>query len=362
MADTQGEAGSSTATSPLKAFWGLWSLFWLLMICVSIGNELHHRQVSWWEPVVWEGSSALVSTAWMWMAVRSRRRYARYLDRPLLWFARYLSWLPLIFLTWIGVVYGLRNGLYAWVGRVYEHPAWGFVMAYESLKLTIFSGLWLGVLFGVDSYDQWQLQRYRLLQTQKLLADAQLSQLRAQLRPHFLFNALNTISALMHADIATADRLVAALGDLLRISLREGQGELTSLVDELRSLELYADIMCQRFRDRVQLEWRIETTLQSIQVPVLILQPLLENAFKHGVESSAKPVLICIQVLRMANRLQVNIRNTGQLPASPRTGMGLANCRERLKIVYGDQAVLELTDQHDMVLAGLSLPLSERVP
>src|ERR1700761_76980 len=156
-------------TFPPKTLAALWAAFWLLMICVSLQDALRSPHIRWWEPILWEGSSALVATGWMLLAVRFRERYARHLDRPLFWFGSYLRWLPLVIITWITAVYAIRHGVYAAVGRPYEHPSWGFVMVYESIKLTIFTGLWLGILFGMDSYGQWQLQRHRLLQTQKAL-------------------------------------------------------------------------------------------------------------------------------------------------------------------------------------------------
>lgn len=343
----------------LASFWALWAVFWLLMIGVSVENELHNPFARWWEPVLWEGSSALVSTGWMWLAVRVRGRYAPYLDKPLIWFGSYLRWLPLIFITWITAVYAIRHGVYAVVGRAYEHPGWGYVAVYESLKLTIFTGLWLGILFGIDSYGQWQLQWRRLLQAQKALAEAQLAQLKGQLRPHFLFNALNTVSALMHTDVARADRLVAALGDLLRISLRSNEHEMTPLAEELRTLELYANIMHERFRDRVTLSWQTDPALLDIQVPALLLQPLLENAFKHGVERTVASVRIHVSALRESDSLEISVSNSGTtLAPEHRDGVGLHNCRERLNIIYGHAASLLVRNDGDGVAARVRIPLA----
>ncbi|RUL69469.1 sensor histidine kinase [Dyella choica] len=347
----------------LATFWALWAVFWLLMISVSIGNELHHPLTHWWEPVLWEGSSALVSTGWMLLAVQVRGRYAPYLGRPLAWFGRYLRWLPLVFITWIAVVYAIRLGVYAMAGRTYEHLGWGFVVVYESIKLTYFSGLWLGVLFGIESFGQWQLQWHRLLQMQKALADAQLAQLQGQLRPHFLFNALNTVSSLMHTDVARADRMVAALGDLLRISLRSNEHEMTPLAEELRTLELYANIMLERFRDRVTLEWQVDQALLDTPVPSLLLQPLLENAFKHGVEPTVAQVRIKISVRREDDALEIVIKNSGsRLAPEQRDGLGLRNCRERLDIIYGNMASLRVSNADDGVAARVSIPKKDAAP
>lgn len=362
-----GVATLSTMTSGTtflpKTLIVLWAAFWLLMICTPLQETLRNPLVRWWEPILWEGSSALVTTGWMWLAVRVRGRYAPYLDRPLLWFASYLRWLPLVVVTFIGAVYLIRHGVYASIGRTYEHAGWGFVFVYETVKLTLYSGLWLGILFGVDSYGQWQVQRHRLLQTQKALAEAQLAQLQGQLRPHFLFNALNTVSALMQTDVPRADRLVATLGDLLRISLRTVGNEMTPLAEELRTLELYADIMRERFRDRVTLNWETDQAPLDIPVPALLLQPLLENAFKHGVERTVTPIRITISARRNGESLEISVSNSGAtLILEQQDGVGLRNCRERLGIIYGKAASLLIRSEDDGVVARVSLPLTGTTP
>lgn len=362
-AGVRADDGATFPPGTPTTFWALWTAFWLLMIGVAIEDQLRDPLTRWWEPVLTEGSSALVSTGWMWLAVQARGRHARYLDQPLAWFGRYLGWLPLVFITWIAAVYAIRHGIYAAMGRTYEHSGWGFVVVYESLKLTYFAGLWLGILFGIDSYGQWQFQRHRLLQTQKALAEAQLAQLQGQLRPHFLFNALNTVSALMHTDVAGADRLVATLGDLLRISLRSRENEMTPLAEELRTLRLYADIMHERYRDRVTLSWQADPTLFDVPIPVLALQPLLENAFKHGVERTAAPVHIHVGARRDGGSLEIIVGNTGSsLAPEHRDGMGFRNCRERLGIIYGHAASLQVRNEDDGVVARVSIPLADAGP
>ncbi|NIJ74305.1 MULTISPECIES: sensor histidine kinase [unclassified Xanthomonas] len=346
-----------------KALTGLWVAFWLLMIGVSVQERLSNPQTHWWEGVLSEGSSAVVATVWIWLAVRVRGRYAAYLDRPLIWFGSYLRWLPVIAVTFIVAVYALRHGIYAAMGFTYEHPGWRSLFVYETTKLSVFVGLWLGILFGLESHDQWQLQRNRLLQTQKALAEAQLAQLQGQLRPHFLFNALNTVSSVMHSDVERADRLLAALGDLLRTSLGTIENEMTPLSAELRTLERYADIMRERFRDRVTLTWQVDPTLLDASVPALLLQPLLENAFKHAVEPTLVPVAIAVSARHAGGSLEIVVHNScSALPASaPGTqdGVGLRTCRARLGILYGAAASLIVRNEGDGVAARVSIPLAE---
>jgi len=341
------------------AIWWLWGLFWLLMITTALQDAMRNPAISWWEPILWEGSSAIAASGWLFLGMWTRERYVRYLDRPLVWFGYHLRWLLLIVPTFIAVVYAARHGMYELVGRVYEHPPWLWVFVYESLKIILFAGLWLGILFGFDSYAQWRLQRGRLVELQKALSEAQLAHLKSQLRPHFFFNALNTISALMHVDVERADRLVTGLGDLLHISLKSGEQEMTPLREELRSLELYARIMQERFRNRVTLNWDVEPGILETPVPTLLLQPLLENAFKHGVERSTVPVRIDVGARREGSSLGIAVSNTGSsLPEDHREGVGIRNCRERLGIIYGSAAALQLKGEADGVTARILIPLA----
>ena len=357
VASAAGRVRSEPVDQPVALFW-LWGLFWLLMITTAVQDALRNPAISWWEPILWEGTSALAATCWMLVAMRARERYAQYLDRPLVWFGHHLRWLPLVTPTFIVAVYAVRHGVYGLVGRPYHHPPWLWVFVYETLKLVLFAGLWLGILFGFDSYAQWRFHRRRLLELQQALTEAQLARLKGQLRPHFFFNVLNTISALMHVDVARADRLVAGLGDLLHISLRSGEQEMTPLREELRSLELYAQIMQERFRDRVTLNWNVDPNILDTPVPTLLLQPLLENAFRHGVERSTVPVHIEVTARCEGNSLSVVVSNTGSsLAADYCEGVGLRNCRERLSIIYGDSAALQVRDEGASVAARVLIPL-----
>jgi len=349
------------ANFPEVALYLLWSLFYVFMVVVALQDYFRGGGSHWWEPVLWEGSSALAATGWLVLQRRAGHRYSGYLDDPLRWFGHHLKWLPLMAVSFFVLVFGTRHGVYALLDQTYRHGPWAPTFVYETIKLALFVGLWLGVIFGFDSYAQWQAQRRRLLILQRSLAEAQLTQLRAQLRPHFFFNVLNTISALMHVDVERADRLLMRLGDFLRSSLTSAEQELVPLREEVRLLELYAQIMQERFADRVSLSWRIDEKSLHAMLPALLLQPLLENAFKHAVERSRAPVRIEIEASREADSLILAVRNTGSsLAPGCRDGVGLSNCRERLHVIYGDSASLLLTESDGAVEAKIMLPWREQ--
>jgi signal transduction histidine kinase len=339
-----------------RALFALWGLFWLLMLIVAI-EDSRSPIIRWWEPVLWEGSSCLVATGWLLLQRRVAPRWHALLAEPKRWFARHLAWVPLIAVTFIAGIYGIRHAFYAFSDKAYRHPGWAYVFFYESVKLVLFASLWLCIIFGLESFARWQHERERLLALQRHLAETQLAQLRAQLQPHFLFNALNTISSLMQVDVERADSLLAQLADLLRTSLSSGARQTTSLREELELLRRYGQIMQARFAERVTLSWDVAPETSDAEVPAMLLQPLLENAFKHGVEPSREPVAISIAARRGDQSLCVTVRNSGsKLAANGRSGIGLANCRERIALLYGDAARLDVEQEGDGVVARLVQP------
>jgi hypothetical protein len=343
-----------------RALIALWAIFWLLMIVVAIEDHRDDHGVKWWEPIVWEGSSAVVATFWLWLSRRAHRRWQPLLDEPLRWFGRHLAWLPVVAASFVVGIYAIRHGVYALTTETYEHDPWAYLFFYEPLKVLLYASLWICIVFGLESFGRWQREREQLLTLQKHLAESQLAQLRAQLQPHFLFNALNTISSLMQVDVARADRLLTQLADLLRASLHTGAQHMTSLRHELEVLKLYAAIMQERFAGRVTLDWDVADDALDASAPSMLLQPLLENAFRHGVERSTTPVAIRIVIRRDGQRLSVVVRNSGTLAATAGAGIGLTNCRERLALLYGADATLDLSQEGGDVVARILLPAARR--
>jgi len=342
-----------------RALLALWALFWLLMIAVEIQDNYGDRGIQWWEPYLWEGSSCFAATLWLLVERRAADHWNQYLAQPWQWFARHLAWMPIVIVTFIAAIYGIRHGIYALTTETYEHEPWSFIFMYESIKLVLFAGLWLGIIFGLESFARWRHEREQLLTLQKHLAESQLAQLRAQLQPHFLFNALNTISSLMQVDVERADRLLTRLADLLRSSLQASSRNTTSLREELKLLELYAQIMQERFTDHVTLNWKIAEDALDTPIPPMLLQPLLENAFKHGVERSRSPVNIQVTAEKHGDELRVTIFNSDStLSAEPSSGIGLRNCRERLEVLYRGRASLRLEPHDSGVAARLALPVN----
>lgn len=185
------------------------------------------------------------------------------------------------------------------------------------------------------------------MRLEKELASARLQTLKSQLQPHFLFNTLHSISALMFTDATAADRMMTSLSDLLRMSLENDGIHLTTLSHEIEFLEVYLDIEKVRFEERLQVVLDIAPECLDAQVPHLLLQPLVENAVRHGISRLPRGGEIRIVAKRGHGRtLEVWIRDNGpgmKSPAEekPKPGLGLKVTRERLAALYGEKQTCE---------------------
>lgn len=192
----------------------------------------------------------------------------------------------------------------------------------------------------------FQDRQLRTSELERQLAETRLGVLEAQLRPHFLFNALHTVSSLVRAgDREGAVRTITALADLLRAGLREGSQEVT-LREELALVRRYFDIELTRFGDRLSAAVDAEPGSLEALVPRFLLQPLVENAVRHGIEPSATPGRVEVRAVREGDALRLEVHDTGAgaggPAASARSGLGLGNTRARLRHLYGDRQRLEL--------------------
>jgi two-component system LytT family sensor kinase len=216
-----------------------------------------------------------------------------------------------------------------------------WTMATSSLNLLLF-GMTAGVFHAALYYQDLRLRQLYEIDLQGRLANAELSVLRTQLQPHFLFNALHTVSSLMVSDVPTAQRVVSALGDLLRASVDHTARQEVPLREELGFVERYVDIQRARFRQRLSVVMDVPNELAAALVPSLVLQPLVENAIRHGIEPAAEGGRITLRAIRRDGQLELTVENdwwpdetnaTGSAPY--RGGVGLANLESRLAQLYG---------------------------
>jgi hypothetical protein len=204
-------------------------------------------------------------------------------------------------------------------------------------------------------------QRIRLAEAEGMAASARASALRAQLNPHFMFNALNSLSSLMLTRRnEDAEAMLQKLCEFMRLSLDFRPDEQVSLEDEFAALECYLEIEAVRFGSRMVVDLDLPGELARVKVPGLILQPLVENAVKYGVARSAGEVIVKVSAARRGDTLVLTVSDTGStaagLPDSKGFGIGLGNVRERLSDHFGEAASLETRQDSGGFTATICLP------
>ena len=221
--------------------------------------------------------------------------------------------------------------------------------------------MFVGAQHAIDYYRQVRARELRTARLEARLMAAQLQTLQQQLHPHFLFNTLHAISSLIHRDPDKADTMIERLSDLLRITLRKVGVQEVDLAEELEYLRAYLDIEQVHFGSRLRIEYRIDAAAMDVLVPTLILQPLVENAIRHGLEPLVRPGTLTIEAQADGDTLWLRVRDDGTgLPKNwgRRDGVGLTNTRSRIDRLYGELAAMTVRDNPGGgVLVEIYIPL-----
>jgi two-component system, LytTR family, sensor kinase len=226
--------------------------------------------------------------------------------------------------------------------------------------LMVYSAI-LGLSYALAYYRESQARALKEAQLETKLVEARLRTLEAELHPHFLFNTLHAISSLVHTNPDSADRMISRLSDLLRITFDRSGSTRVSLQEELEFLQKYLEIEQTRFQDRLTVRFDIEPETLDAEVPRLILQPLVENAIKHGVSPQAGPGLVQIVARRKGDVLWLEVSDDGVgLSAGARarltSGVGLSNTRDRLQFMYGPAHRIEFSDERKGLAVQIQIP------
>ena len=211
------------------------------------------------------------------------------------------------------------------------------------------------LMISIDNIAKKNMREARL---ENMLKETELMMLRSQINPHFLFNSLNSISSLTLSDAERAREMVIKLSDFMRYALSRKEDRTVSLQTELENLRLYLDIEKIRFGERLVLEEDIQEECLSVRIPNMILQPLYENAIKHGVYESTDAVSIKLNAKRVNGAITITIRNDFDPESIPAggTGTGLNNVRRRLELYYGNRAWLKTQKEDSVFTAELYIP------
>jgi signal transduction histidine kinase len=323
------------------------------MILLSLNNYID-IELAGYKPRLWDAAGFPLASFGLWIlftpAILVFIRFAmKAISSRFLWVCAHLLCASIVMVLdaigWMLVPSSIRPE-FASIPR----PSWKFI------EINFLQGLqwnlWMywtvvGIVYGLQYYLDMRDARVYAAELESELAQAQLQTLKQQLRPHFLFNTLNAISGFIHTDPRAADDMIGNLSSLLRLSLDSGEVQNVLLRDELRALELYIDIQQARFGKRFTVEMCIDPQTLGAYVPHLMLQPLVENAFHHGISKRTTDGLLRVESERRDSMVRLLVADNGPGSgghAGNGTGIGLKNSRARLRRLYGDLAALNVAD------------------
>jgi len=260
----------------------------------------------------------------------------------------------------VGVRFMLFENGGKWAGATWAQFFQRIVFEQLDWCLMVYAVI-VGVSHAIAFYHESQQRKLRAAQLETQVVEARLKTLEAELHPHFLFNTLHAISTLVHRDPDAADRMISRLSDLLRITFdRSGEAKVT-LKEEAEFLQKYLDIEQTRFQDRLRVSVAIEPDALDGEVPRMILQPLVENAIKHGIAGRHGGDHVHISAGRVGERLWMQVRDNGgglqvRTLKALRTGVGLSNTRARLDCLYGRLYRLEFSDKDGGLSVLIDIP------
>ncbi|MEO8573399.1 MAG: histidine kinase [Pyrinomonadaceae bacterium] len=330
--------------------WAVWTLFALFFASqFALQNQLSERPVPFWQILSWQ----LVS-GYIWFGISPiilflSRRFP--FDE-----GKWKTSLPVHVISCVAIAF-IQLLMDSFVlTRLGYPPNRQFPSFFAAYKFFVLVNLHLSILIymgvvGISSayryYQKYREQELQASQLEARLAQSRLQVLKMQLHPHFLFNTLNAISELIYKDPESADRMLTDLSDLLRLSFENLEVQEIPLKQELEFLEKYLEIEQMRFQDRLMVEMNIAPDTLDASVPNMILQPLVENAIKHGIAPRSSGGRIDINAVRSNGHLEISVRDDGLgVPFGDfenlHDGVGLTNTRRRLRHLYGDSHSFDL--------------------
>lgn len=322
------------------AVWTLLGLFSFADWLASSSSRPVHRP---WLPVFGSTmldyyTTGLATPVYVWL-VRRFAIVAPRFGRTVLLYVAVMA--ACVVLKWI-VDVPLENALF------HKNYTLLFVLVNDSFGVVLSQLIFVVLLIAIEWYRAARQAEVRASALAAQLSSAQLDALRSQLDPHFLFNTLNSISALMHRDVRAADTMLSRLSDMLRMTLDSTSAQEVPLRAELETTRLYLDIMDARFGDRLSWRFEVGDALLDERVPSFLLQPLVENVVRHGIGESNRRTTIGVGAEAAGDVLTLRIADDGRgLPpdAALTEGIGLRNTRRRLEELYGTSARLEVTSR-----------------
>ncbi len=295
---------------------------------------------------------ALIGLA-IWFPVRFNPLSARNLLNPIV--AIFVTGL-LTVTVWVGLSYFILKSLFPLNDGylLFLHSSLPNRIITDFLLYIVLVLVYSLIIYNVNLKDR--ISNEANLKT--LVREAELNMLKAQINPHFLFNALNSISLLTKNDPVRAREMIIKLSDYLRYSLRSGEDSMITFQEEMDNMERYLEIEKIRFGEKLNYKKQIPEELLQLKIPNMILQPLLENAIKHGVYESTDPISVEVRAEILRNDLFLNVENTFDPENVPRkgSGIGLKNITSRLQLLYGRGDLLSYRKDNGKFHVDLKIP------
>lgn len=244
-----------------------------------------------------------------------------------------------------------------------------FSLGEEFLENTAIFWAAYAILRGAGHYRESRQREKAMSELAIELAEARMMALRMQINPHFLFNTMNAISSLMYTDVHAADRMMEQLSNMLRVSLARGSKQMITLREEMEFIEMYLALQDIRSSGRVRQEIDIDPRLHDALVPAMLLQPIVENAYVHGLSRIDSGGRIEIRAEAKQGEMTISVRNSGmglekvEGGERPGAGIGLSNIRSRLRLHFGDEGRLAIQEiEENLVEVSVRLPLNFAAP
>jgi sensor histidine kinase YesM len=256
------------------------------------------------------------------------------------------------YLSSVSILSFLFSGSPDYLKFLDESAPWRFAMGLFYYIITIF------VYYLYISFRNMEEKIAQEAELKGLIKETELSLLKSQINPHFLFNSLNSISSLTITNPEKAQEMIIKLSDFLRYSIGQKEKQLVSLQDELHNINLYLDIEKSRFGDKLNFSIEVPEGCYSKLLPNMILQPLIENSIKHGVYESTEPITIWVTCQIDGSNLKVAVKNNFDPESRSKkgTGMGLKNIQHRLKIIYQSDYLMQVSRDNQLFCVSVTFP------
>lgn len=228
------------------------------------------------------------------------------------------------------------------------------------LNLSVLFLVWSILYFAVITFRNWKNEEFKNLELRAAKTEIELNSFRAQMNPHFMFNSLNSVRALIDENPEKAKHAVTLLSGILRNNLLLGRKQMVPLKEELDLVEKYLSLERVRFEERLQVEYNIHPSTMNCVLPPFMLQTIVENAIKHGISRRMRGGFIRLDAKLENSKLHIAVTNSGKLiSANTTSGIGIANTKKRMDLLFGEEADFRIESIDDTVVVTLIIPQTQ---